>query len=379
MESNRLNYKFCIIQNDFDSSNPLNNQLNDQHNKINKNQNITHTTYVQTNFDIYTNPYLHSNLYSNPNPNPNPNSNLNSNSNSICNKYPNSKIKQFYFEDKINSSLPIDLSDVNERLLPNSIELEYIIFLQIILMIVFEMFVGIIGIGWLVSYIIRLNPSSIIGILICGFLIILITGIMLIKININNDSDISNLNISYKNIFNKIISNKFNLIWIALELSFEKKILILLFVFGLSFLISPILYVLNQISWTIPLSSITNLFVGIIYMIKRLSEVKQTDAKELYQYEIPLGMIKNISTNTIFTGFIELIFNTSSSDSTIKTFLLIILTNLILFYVYWYQIKINIMESNELYQSANIDIFNCVMTQPIKFTKFINELMKKFC
>ena len=53
MESNKLNYKFYTIQNDFEESNPLNHQTNN----IQFNDNFNSNTIRGT--------------YSNPNPNPN--------------------------------------------------------------------------------------------------------------------------------------------------------------------------------------------------------------------------------------------------------------------------------------------------------------------
>lgn len=360
MESNKLNYKFYTIQNDFEESNPLNHQTNN----IQFNDNFNSNTIRGT--------------YSNPNPN------VYQKNNPFYGMYNKENIENFYSPNtKSNNDLPTNSSTLNERLLSNSIELEYIIFLQIILVIISEIFIGTIGIGWLMSYLIWLNKSNLIGILIYGFFINLMVGMMLGKININDNSNISNQNmsnqnISNQNIFNKITTNRFCLIWVILELSLDKKIAILLYIIGLSCLTSPILYLLNQIDWIICLSLITNLFVGLIYLIKRLGEIKQSDTKELYQNEIPLDMIKSICTITILTGLIELIFNTSLSESSVKTFLLIILTNLILFYIYWCQIKINILNSEEFYYYyANTNIFNCVMSQQIKLTKYVIEFVKK--
>jgi F0F1-type ATP synthase assembly protein I len=389
MESNTLNYKFYIIKDNDEYSNQLNYQINYQTNKIIPNQNTIHGTYFQPNSNPYanSNPYtsLNFNQPQNLNLNQNLNQNYNQNKNIFFGSYSNDGKESFYSGNEMNEINLSNSSDLNQRLLSNSIELEYIIFLQIILVIVSEIYIGTIGIGWLLSYIIWLNKTSLIGILIYGFVINLMVGIMLSKIDLIVNTNIENTqniqNMQNQNIFNKIISNRINLIWIITEFPLEKKIIILLFIVGISCFVSPILYILNQISWTISLSLLSNLLVGIIYLIKRLGEIKQNDSKELYQNIIPLDMIKINLTNTIFTGIIELIFNSSSSESIgpIKTFILIIFINLILFYIYWYQIKTIILDTEEsYYYYANINIFNAVLVSPIKITKYISEFLSKW-
>jgi hypothetical protein len=381
MESNTLNYKFYIIQDNDEYSNQLNYQINYQTNKIIPNKNIIHGTYFQPNSNPYTS--LNFNQPQNLNLNQNLNQNYNQNKNIFFGSYSNDGKEPFYSGNEmneINEMNKINLSnssDLNQRLLSNSIELEYIIFLQIILVIVSEIYIGTIGIGWLLSYIIWLNKTSLIGILIYGFMINLMVGIMLSKIDLIVNTNMQN--IQNQNIFNKIISNRINLIWIITEFPLDKKIIILLFIVGISCFVSPILYILNQISWTISLSLLSNLLFGIIYLIKRLGEIKQNDNKELYQNTIPLDMIKINLTNTIFTGIIELIYNTSSSESIgpIKTFILIIFINLILFYIYWYQIKTIILDTEESYYYSNINIFNAGLVSPIKITKYISDFLSK--
>jgi hypothetical protein len=140
------------------------------------------------------------------------------------------------------------------------------------------------------------------------------------------------------------------------------------------------------------MSLIINLFVGGIYQIQKLGQITITNAntnantttdtiintdkkKEIYQNQILLEMIKIISINTILTGLVELIFN--SSKSSVKTFFLIILLNFILFYIYSCLIKINISDSEKLYYDEKIEIFNCVMTQPIKLSKSLSHFLMK--
>ena len=350
MESNRLNYIYNKIGYDEEYSNPLNNHT----------KNINSNPYSYPNSNINSNPY--SNPYSYPY------SNTNSNSIIFHGTYFQAKTNDFFLGSKETVSyLPMDSSNFNERLIVSSIDLEYIIYLKIILVLVTGIFIGVIGLGWLMSFIIWLNQLSLIVILIYGFVINLMIGFMLSKIdllvNINNQT----------NIQTEILSNGDNLYSLVSKLAIEKKMIILLFIIGLGCTISPILYLLNKISWIIPLSMETNLIVGIIYLIKRLGEIKQTDAKELYQNKIPFEMIKTIIANTIFSGLIELVFNTSMSESSVKTFILIILTNFILFYIYWYQIKITILDSEELYYYGDINLFTNLLVQPIKMSKIVKN------
>jgi len=73
----------------------------------------------------------------------------------------------------------------------------------------------------------------------------------------------------------------------------------------------------------------------------------------------------------------ELIFDTRLPKSNMKTFVLIILTNLILFYTYWYKMMSNILDSEESYYYGKIDVFNCVLSQPIKIYQYIRKTINK--
>ena len=276
------------------------------------------------------------------------------------------------------ANLPMLSANLNERLIEESIDLNYLLFLQIILVIVSEMYIGIIGFSWLMSLIILMDKSSIIAILVYGFIINLMVSIMLTNINLSNQSNqqtyqsINQSNQSNQTnqtkLFDEITFDRKNLIWIILKLQSEKKLLILLFIIGLGCLFGPILYLLVKISWLIPLYQVINLFIGMIYLVEKINNVKTTDQKELYQTTIPFDMVKIISANTILIGLIELIYNES-----IRVVLLITLTNFILFYIYWCQIKTIIQISEEYYYYGNIDIFHCIFDKVITLCKAIKE------
>ena len=375
MNPNMSNYKFYLIQDDFESSNPINNKSikqKEQEQEQQQYQNIKINFGIQQDkidkYNYYANYENYENYYMNTNTDTNTNTNTNTNNNTIIGNY--NENHRYNYTNSLNQP-----DTLKEKLIGDSMDLVYVTYLRGIIIITTGMFFGVVSVCWLISFIMWINKSSSIGFFIYGLVIIFMVGIMLTKVelelNIHQNIHQNNHQNNYKKNINQI-----NLDNIYKELPIEKKIIFVLISIGLSCLISPIVYLLNNISYSIPLSMLSNLVVGGLYIIKKLGEIKHSDSKKLYKEQIPLDMIKIITISTLVTGLFELILNIGLSDfSMVKIFILTIITNLILFYIYWCQIKLNIYDSEESYSNNNIDLFNCVLNQPIKITKYIKKII----
>ena len=290
---------------------------------------------------------------------------------------------QFVFPDLLNNNnndleknliiKPIDIKFI--QYLKSSFDVNTILFISILFFMFTISLCEQLKMSWSNTTNIKSGYLEISMFSICGFIINLMVGIICYRIPLStglSDSD-ANCNLSTINV---------NIIPI------EKKMLLVLVSIGISCELSWLSFFLN--SWTnliiISLIVSVGLFGYLLHIkltefeqsIQQNNQVTNIDINLFYQDEIPIMLKKSLIQIICCTTLIYLFV-----DFKFLGFVLIVLTNLLIGYVYYWQIKKIIKECEEFFSIGLFDITRVVLSNLIIFYQHVyiytsNVLKKLF-
>ena len=227
--------------------------------------------------------------------------------------------------NSINDIKPIhgNYDMLNEPLLDRNIDIQFIYYLNCLLVCTTLLFIFILFLSFLLSLLIELNHQFVYYFLIYGIFIIIVDCFA-----------IGNYNKTHE----QLKLSKY-------ELTFENKLTSLLFIFGISFFISTIFYLFNFVSWFIAISLLINVSLSLIYIYNIFSTTTNIDYVS-EKIKIKTNIFKINLITTLFVSISQLIINKNFTET-----ILIILLNALLSYIYVNQITFVLNNSEDFYNN----------------------------